>query len=62
MTIVYDVQATQSIHHGERGIARYVLELALAIERTSPGLIDSFVVNPDLPYRTTLGRSRRRAE
>ena len=54
MTIVYDLQGTQSIHHGERGIARYVLELALGLDRVAPGLVDLFAYNPDLPVPASL--------
>lgn len=54
MTVVYDLQGTQSIHHGERGIARYVLELALALDRVAPGAVDLFAVNPDLPVPASL--------
>ena len=58
MTIAYDLQGSQSVHHGERGIARYVLELALALEHTEPGLVDLFVVNPDLPEPSSLAPLR----
>ena len=32
MSLVYDLQGTQSRDHGERGIARFIFELALALE------------------------------
>ena len=63
--IAYDLQGAQSVHHAERGIARYVVELALALERIRPGFVDRFVVNPDLPRPPALepfqatGRLRR---
>lgn len=50
MNVVYDLLGFQSRDHGERGIARYVLNLALAIERTHPGLITEYRVHPDLPF------------
>ncbi len=49
MTVVYDLLGVQSRDHGERGIARYVLQLGLAIERRRPGLIDQFLMHPGLP-------------
>ncbi len=49
MTIVYDLLGVQSKEHGERGIARYVLNLALALEETDPDLIDVFLVRDYLP-------------
>ena len=49
MTVVCDLLAFQSKDHGERGIARYVLNLALALERTNPGLVTHFLFHPDLP-------------
>ncbi len=54
MNVVYDLLGFQSRDHGERGIARYVLNLALAIERTHPGLITEYRVHPDLPFPTGL--------
>ena len=52
--ILFDVQAVQSRAHGERGIARYALELAFAIERLAPGRIDAFVVNPNRAVPDTI--------
>lgn len=54
MNVVYDLLGFQSRDHGERGIARYVLNLALAIERTHPGLVTEYRVHPDLPFPTGL--------
>ncbi|MEM7274714.1 MAG: FkbM family methyltransferase [Actinomycetota bacterium] len=50
MNVVYDLLGFQSRDHGERGIARYVLQLALALERTHPGLVTDYLVHPDLPF------------
>ena len=52
--ILFDVQAVQSKAHGERGIARFCLELALAIEARNPHRIDYFVVNPHLEVPRSL--------
>lgn len=54
MNVVYDLLGFQSRDHGERGIARYVLNLALALERTNPGLVTEYRVHPDLPFPTGL--------
>ena len=48
--IVLDVQAVQSAAHGERGIARYVGELARTLAREHPDLVDVFAWNDRLPY------------
>ena len=52
--VVLDVQAVQSRAHGERGIARYTIDLALAVDRVAPGLVDAFVINPALPVSHAL--------
>ena len=46
--VLLDVQGTQSVDHRDRGIARYVLELAKALEEAHGGLIRHFLLNPDL--------------
>jgi glycosyltransferase involved in cell wall biosynthesis len=48
VSVVLDIQGIQSPAHGERGVARYLLELALALDRWHPGRISRFVLNPDL--------------
>ena len=45
---MFDIQGVQSPAHGERGVARYLLELAAALDRTRPGLVSRFALNPDL--------------
>ena len=49
MSVLFDVQGIQSLGHGQRGIARYVLELALALERSRPNPVAAYILNPDLP-------------
>jgi hypothetical protein len=48
VSVLLDIQGIQSPAHGERGVARYLLELALALERWHPGRISQFVLNRDL--------------
>ncbi|MGO9874423.1 MAG: glycosyltransferase [Acidimicrobiia bacterium] len=47
--VLFDVQATQSTSHRDRGVARYTAELAAALWRTHRPLVHSFLLNPDLP-------------
>ena len=47
--IVFDLQAIQSAAHGERGIARYVADLAMALQAEHPDAIDAFLWNDNLP-------------
>src|SRR5436190_6694586 len=54
VSVVFDIQGIQSPAHGERGIARYLLELALALERWHPGRVSWFMLNPDLPVPGTI--------
>ena len=49
MSVLLDVQGIQSPAHGERGVARYTLELALALERRYPELVSKFLLDPQLP-------------
>ncbi len=70
--LALDVRATQNPRYADRGIGRYVAQLALAIERVAPGAVDAFVVDgrddalPQsaaalaLPRRATDGLERRR--
>jgi FkbM family methyltransferase len=50
--VVYDLVGFQSRDHGDRGIARYVLQLGLALERIRPGLVTQWLARPDLPFPT----------
>src|SRR5262249_4000073 len=47
--VLIDVQATQSKHHRDRGVARYTAELASAVWDGHPGIVHSFLLNPDAP-------------
>ena len=62
MSALFDIQAIQSPAHAERGIARYVLNLAEALERGHSGVVSGYVLNPDLPVPSSieplLGRGR----
>ena len=49
MTVLLDIQGVQSRGHGERGIARYLRELASALEREYPDTVSRYLLNPDLP-------------
>ena len=48
LRIVVDLQAAQSIAHGERGIARYSIELTRALLRRGAP-VDAITLNPNLP-------------
>jgi glycosyltransferase involved in cell wall biosynthesis len=45
VTVVFDLQALQSAHYGDRGIGRYVGELAAALAAGHPGAVDVFAWN-----------------
>ena len=49
MTVVFDLLGVQNRDHGERGIARYVTNLALALEADFPDIVDHYLVHPELP-------------
>jgi len=49
VTVVFDLVAVQNRDHGERGIARYTLQLALEVERQAPGLVDRYLLRSHLP-------------
>lgn len=48
--IVFDLQALQSAAHGERGIARYVFDLAAALVDRHADAVDVFAWNDRLPF------------
>jgi glycosyltransferase involved in cell wall biosynthesis len=54
MGVVFDVQGIQSRTFGERGVARYLVELTAAIERWFPNAVDRYLINPDLPVARAL--------
>jgi glycosyltransferase involved in cell wall biosynthesis len=45
--VLVDIQATQSAHHRDRGVARYTAELATALWADHPALVHSFLLNAD---------------
>jgi glycosyltransferase involved in cell wall biosynthesis len=47
--LVLDIQGTQSVAYGERGIARFVTEHARALGRID-GLVRAYALNPLLPF------------
>ncbi|MEZ5379861.1 MAG: glycosyltransferase [Acidimicrobiales bacterium] len=49
MTVVFDLIGFQNREHGERGIARYVQNLALGLERVDPEFVDHYLVHPHVP-------------
>jgi glycosyltransferase involved in cell wall biosynthesis len=49
MAVLLDIQGVQSRAHGERGIARYLIELANALELNRPDLLSQLVLNHELP-------------
>ncbi|HLL52402.1 MAG TPA: glycosyltransferase, partial [Myxococcaceae bacterium] len=53
---VLGIQGTQSAAHGERGIARYILEHALALSAVAPERLAFFDLDPTLPLPTAHGR------
>jgi glycosyltransferase involved in cell wall biosynthesis len=54
--VLIDIQGTQSLDHRDRGVARYVLELALALDQVAPERIGAYLVNPDLALPGNLDR------
>ncbi len=47
--ILVDLQGTQSLTHGERGIPRYITQFAITAERQAPGRVSTWLLSPDLP-------------
>lgn len=54
MTVVYDLLGAQNRDHGERGIARYVQHLALALEAIDPTFVTTYLVHDHLPVPGSL--------
>ncbi len=48
MSVLLDLQGTQSRVHGERGVARYLAQLAAGLEAHFPDAVDRYLVNPDV--------------
>jgi glycosyltransferase involved in cell wall biosynthesis len=49
VSVLFDIQGIQSKAHAERGIARYLIEVTVALERSHPDLIERYLLNPELP-------------
>jgi glycosyltransferase involved in cell wall biosynthesis len=47
--IYCDLQAVQSPTNPDRGIARYVAEFSRAVEENHPGVVEGWLLNPQLP-------------
>jgi glycosyltransferase involved in cell wall biosynthesis len=45
--VAFDIQGLQSILHQDRGISRYLRELAAALEHLHPKVVSRYVLNPD---------------
>jgi glycosyltransferase involved in cell wall biosynthesis len=56
VSALLDVQGVQSRTFGERGVARYLTELAAALEQWFPESVERYLVNPDLPVAAVLER------
>ena len=54
--LILDIQGAQSVHHAERGIARYVAEHAAAL-LTSPGVVRRLALNPLVAFPGHLSAS-----
>jgi glycosyltransferase involved in cell wall biosynthesis len=50
--IYCDLQAMQNPANSDRGIARYVNEFARAVEENHPGVVEGWLLNPELPTPT----------
>jgi glycosyltransferase involved in cell wall biosynthesis len=49
VSVLFDIQALQSPAHADRGVARYVRELAHALDERDPNAVSAFLLNPDMP-------------
>jgi len=47
--VLFDVQGIQSPAHRDRGIARYLLDVAYALERLPDSRVSRYLVHPELP-------------
>ena len=54
--LVFDLQALQSAVHGQRGIGRYVFDLAATLHARHPNAVDVFAWNDRLPPVPALDR------
>jgi len=58
MAVVLDIQGTQSELHADRGIARYLVELAVALEERRQDLVSSYALDRRLAVPGALERLR----
>ncbi len=56
MRVLFDLTGTQSAAYRERGIARFLSEQALALERVAPGAVADYVLDGDAAIPTGLGQ------
>ncbi len=54
MAVIFDLLGVQSKLHGERGIARYVLQIAIALEAVDDTLVDTYLIRDTLPVPGSL--------
>jgi glycosyltransferase involved in cell wall biosynthesis len=54
VTALFDAQGIQSRSFRERGVARYITELAEAMERWFPEAVASYLINPSLPVASAI--------
>ena len=59
--VLYDAQGAQTPDHPERGIARYITELGVALGRVAPGVVEAVVYDPSLPLTPPFERLRETA-
>ncbi|HUE60666.1 MAG TPA: glycosyltransferase [Acidimicrobiales bacterium] len=60
-SVTIDLQAAQSPHYRERGIARYALDYTKSVTRAAPELFGQVLVNPKLPLTPGVDDLRRYA-
>lgn len=54
MSALFEVGGVQSRGFGERGVARYLIELAGALERWFPESVERYLINPNMPVARAL--------
>jgi glycosyltransferase involved in cell wall biosynthesis len=52
--VVVDARPMQSASSADRGIGRYTVDCFRALERLDPGLVDAYVIDPELPLHRNL--------
>jgi glycosyltransferase involved in cell wall biosynthesis len=61
-SVIIDLQAAQSPHYRERGIARYALDYTAAVTSLAPDLFSQVLLNPRLPGPESVQHIRDHAE